>query len=60
MGPAWFDINKFGDNGSTYGESSMRDSWTVEFDLVSGAEISLCVARGLHNDIVRIPWTYPI
>ena len=59
-GPMHFDINKFGDNGSTYGEPSMRDHWTVEFDLVSGAEISLCVTHGLKNDIVRIPWTYPI
>jgi hypothetical protein len=60
IGPAHFDTNKFGDNGSTYAESSARDSWTVEFNLVTGAEISLCVARGLQNDIIRIPWTYPI
>jgi hypothetical protein len=60
IGPAYFDLNKFGDNGSTYSEASMMDVWTVEFDLVTGAEISLCVTRGLRNDIVRIPWTYPV
>ena len=60
IGSAYFDRNQFGDNGSTYAENSMRDVWTVEFDLVSGAELSLTVVRGLSNDIIRIPWTYPL
>jgi hypothetical protein len=60
IGPSRYDTLLFEDKGTLNWEPSMRDSWTVEFDLVSGAEISICVARGGSNEITRIPWIYPI